>query len=88
MAGGSAAAQNPFDAAHKWDAHFVQVKADLLQHLAELSSLLEGQGDAAALSLELDSEMALVKSLIDIYCSRSAEDLEDFKTGFSDLDLS
>jgi hypothetical protein len=88
MAGDRAAAHNRFDAAQKWDAHFVQVRADLLQHLGELSTLLARQDDPATLSLEIASEMALVKSLIDIYAARSAEDLEDFKTGFSDLDLS
>jgi hypothetical protein len=50
--------------------------------------LLSQQSDPASLSPEIFSEMALVKSLIDIYAARSAEDLEDFKTGFSDLDLS
>lgn len=88
MAGESAAAQKQFYAAQKWDAHFVQVRADLLHHLAQLSGLLSKQTEAATLSPEIFSEMALVKSLIDIYAARSDEDLEDFKTGFSDLDLS
>ena len=88
MAGDRAAAHKQFDATRKWDAHFVQVREDLLHHLSDLSRLLVQQKDATALSPEMMSELALVKSLIDIYEARSAADLEDFKTGFSDLDLS
>ena len=88
MAGDRAVAHKQFDATQKWDAHFLQVREDLLHHLSELSRLLTRQKDSTALSPEMMSEMALVKSLIDIYEARSAEDLEDFKTGFSDLDLS
>jgi predicted transcriptional regulator len=88
MAGDRAAAHKQFDATQKWDAHFVQVRGDLLHHLSELSRLLARHTESTALSPDMMSEMALVKSLIDIYEARSADDLEDFKTGFSDLDLS
>jgi hypothetical protein len=87
MAKVRAAAATQMDAPHQWNAHFIQVNADLRQHLLALSDLLARQDDPAALSPEVQSELALVKSLIEIYTARSAEDLEDFKTGFSDLGL-
>jgi hypothetical protein len=72
----------------QWDSYLLQVKGDLLHHLSALAALLAQPAGSVDLSPDIDSELALVKSLIDIYSGRSAEDLEDYKTGFSDLDLS
>jgi hypothetical protein len=76
------------DEGEKWDAYLLQVKGDLLHHLSQLSALLANPVGAVVLSPEVVSELTLVRGMIDIYSSRSAEDLEDFKTGFSDLDIS
>lgn len=70
------------------DAYLLLVKADLLHHLAALSALLARSADSVALSPELVSELHVVKSMVDIYCARSAEDLEDARSGFAELDLS
>ncbi len=70
------------------DAYLLFVKGDLLRHLAALSVLLTSPMDSVALSPELVSELHLVKSMVDIYSARSAEDLEDARAGFSEPDLS
>jgi hypothetical protein len=75
------------DETQRWEAYLFKVKGDLLHHMAALTALLANPADSVALSPEVISELNLVKSMVDIYSARSAEDLEDSKTGFSDLDL-
>ena len=71
----------------KWEAYLLQVKGDLRQHLAVLDAMLAEPEKSVDLSPETISELNLVRSMIDIYASRSQEDLEDSRTGFSGLDL-
>jgi hypothetical protein len=75
------------DETQRWEAYLLKVKGDLLHHMAALATLLADPADSVVLSPEIISELNLVKSMVDIYSARSAEDLEDSKTGFSDLDL-
>lgn len=73
--------------AQRWEAYLFQVKGDLLHHLSALNTLLAHPADSVTLTPETLSELNLVRSMIDIYAARSAEDMEDSRTGFSDLDL-